>query len=245
MPARTALKGTAALFAAVCLSAPAFAGLFTVTPVRIFMAPRDRAIAVTITNDGDEELVMQADVFNWAQKPGGEDDLTLSEDLILSPPIIKLAPKARQVVRLAMVSVPRAERQLTYRLIIREIPEAAKTDKDTKLLQVALAFSLPVFITPPSAKRQLDCTAQRLAADAVRVDCANGGAVYVMPRELVLSTAAGQRVASRETGAYILPGIKRSYDMKRADGTIPGGALKLAVSLDDGSSQTYEVTVPE
>jgi fimbrial chaperone protein len=243
--ARTALRSTAAFFTAACLSAPAWAGLFTVTPVRIFMSPRDRAVAITITNDGDEELVMQADVYAWSQKPGGEDELTLSEDLILSPPILKLAPKARQVVRLAMVSVPRSPKQLTYRMIVREIPEATKVDKETKLLQVALAFSLPVFITPPVAKRQLDCSAQRAAPDTLRVTCENGGAVYTMPREIVVSTASGQRLASRDSGAYILPGITRSFELKRAEGTFPGGALKVAVTLDDGSSQTYDVTVTD
>jgi fimbrial chaperone protein len=243
--ARTALRGTAALFTAACLSAPAWAGLFTVTPVRIFMSPRDRAVAVTITNDGDEELVMQADVFAWAQKPNGEDDLTLSEDLILSPPILKLPPKGRQVVRLAMVSVPKSPRQQTYRLIVREVPEARQVDKETKLLQVALAFSLPVFITPPNIKRQLDCSAEKAAPDTLRVWCDNTGAVYTMPREFVVSTASGQKLASRDSGGYILPGIKRSFEVKRAEGAFPGGALKIAVTLDDGSSQTYDVTVTE
>ena len=79
------------------------AGQFSVTPVRIFMVPKDRAAAITITNESDEPLVMQADVYSWKQKADGEDDLTPSEDLFLSPPIIKLAPKARQVVRLVML----------------------------------------------------------------------------------------------------------------------------------------------
>ena len=244
MRARSALKGTAAFFAAACISAPSWAGFFTVTPVRIFMSPRDRAIAVTVTNDGDEELVMQADVFAWTQKPGGEDELVLSEDLILSPPILKLAPKARQVVRLAMVSVPKSDRQITYRMIVREVPEARQGGKDVQL-QVALAFSLPIFITPPSAKRQLDCAAQKLGADTLRVSCENHGAVYAMPREFAVSSPSGQRLAARETGGYILPGVTRTFDVKKADGPFPAGVLKIAVILDDGSAQAYEVTVTE
>ena len=60
------------------------AGVFSVTPVRIFMTPHDRAIAVTVTNEGDDELVMQADIYTWKQKADGTDDLQLSEDLILA-----------------------------------------------------------------------------------------------------------------------------------------------------------------
>lgn len=238
------LQRCAAAAAALAFVAPAFAGLFSVTPVRIFMSPRDRATAVTITNESDEELVMQADVFEWKQKPGGEDDLTLSEDLVLSPPILKLAPRARQVVRLAMVRPLQGPRQSTYRLILREIPEAKKEVKSVEL-QVALAFSLPVFITPPTAKRDLACTAQRSAADAVQVSCENTGETYVQPRDFVLTSEAGQKLASRENAAYWLPGTRRSVDIRRAEGRIPGGKLKLEVALDDGSSRNYELAVPE
>ena len=92
------------IVAAAC-AVPAWSGTFSVTPVRLYFKPQDRAIAVTITNDGDEELIMQADIYAWKQKPNGEDDLVLTEDLILSPPIVKVAPKSRQVVRLAKLSV--------------------------------------------------------------------------------------------------------------------------------------------
>ena len=94
------MRDAALLLVAMLLAAPAWAGQFSVTPVRIFMATKDRAVAVTITNEGDEQLVMQADLYLWKQKPDGQDDLTLTEDMFLSPPIIKLAPRARQVVRL-------------------------------------------------------------------------------------------------------------------------------------------------
>lgn len=57
---------------------------FTVSPVRIFMAPDDRAVALTITNEGSEPLVMQADLYDWRQNvESGEDELELTEDLFL------------------------------------------------------------------------------------------------------------------------------------------------------------------
>jgi fimbrial chaperone protein len=96
------------LILAGLLATAANAGQFSVSPVRIYMGPQDRATAITVVNEGNEELVMQADIFTWKQKPGGEDDLVLSEDLFLAPPIIKLAPNGRQVVRLAMVKPSRA-----------------------------------------------------------------------------------------------------------------------------------------
>lgn len=228
----------------LALALPAIAGTFTVTPVRINLSPRDRATAVTITNDGDDELVMQADIYAWSQKPGGEDDLVLSEDLILSPPILKLAPRSRQVVRLAKVRQPATDRQQFYRLIVREIPEAKPAAKDVQL-QVALAFSLPVFITPPKTNRAIECGATRASGDALAVACENTGDTFIQLRDIAFANAAGQPVASRDSGIYILPGIKRTIDIKRADGRIPGGRMKLVVTLDDGATQSYDVTVPE
>ena len=52
-------------------------------------------------------------------------------------------------------------------------------------------------------------------------------------------------LATRDTGGYVLPSIKRSFDIKRADGPIPGGKIKLAVALDDGSTQSFDVSIPE
>jgi fimbrial chaperone protein len=239
----TILKGLAASLVAA-LALPAVAGVFSVTPVRINMSPRDRATAVTITNDGDEELVMQADIYSWRQKPGGEDDLALSEDLILSPPILKLAPRSRQVVRLARVRTVDTGRQQFYRLIVREIPEAKPADKNVQL-QVALAFSLPVFITPPKTNRAFECAAARTGGDAVQVSCENTGDTFIQLRDIALAGPGGDPLASRESGFYILPGIKRTIDIKRTEGRIPGGKLKLAVTLDDGATQSFDVTVAE
>ncbi|MDO8774118.1 MAG: fimbria/pilus periplasmic chaperone [Burkholderiaceae bacterium] len=67
---------------------------------------------------------LQADLNIWSQKLDGIDEQLPTDDLILSPPIIKLAPKARQVVRLALLKPADASRQLTYRMILREVPEA-------------------------------------------------------------------------------------------------------------------------
>ena len=63
----------AACVAAVTVPA-AQAGSFSVSPVRIFMEMRERATGVTVINEGDTELVMQAELFEWKQKPDGTDD---------------------------------------------------------------------------------------------------------------------------------------------------------------------------
>lgn len=228
---------------ACCFAAPALAGSFAVTPVRIFMTPKDKAVAVTITNESDEELVMQADVYSWMQKPNGEDDLVLTEDLLLSPPIIKVPAKSHQVVRLARLHQLAESQQITYRMFIREIPEA-KPVKNKVSLQFAIAFSMPIFITPSGAKNKLDCNVERTGANSVAAICENTGSAYAQPTSFVLNNIAGDVVASQSKGGYILPNIKRSFDIK-SDTRIPGGKAVLSVKLDEGAVQKYDVLLAE
>lgn len=235
----------AALLAAVV--APVWAGSFSVTPVRIYMTPRDRAVAVTITNEGDSPVALQADINVWSQKADGTDELVLTEDMILSPPIIKLAPKARQVVRLALLKPADASRQLTYRLIVREIPEAVAPKDNTIAVPIALALSMPVFITPPIAKREIACQAARDAAplappSTLAITCTNTGSAYAQVREVTLMRGQVQ-LARFEGGVYILPGARKPITLK-PEQVVPAGDAVLNVTFDDGKSQAFNVTLP-
>ena len=228
-------------------SLPAAAGVFSVTPVRIYMTPKDRAVAVTITNEGDAPIVLQAELFVWSQKADGSDDLTQTDDLILAPPILKLGPKVRQVVRLARLKPGDAGRQLTYRMILREIPEATPP-KENVQVAIALALSLPVFITPPIAKYEIACGAA-LAADGNDLDvtCANTGSAYAQVREISARQKDGERVLGHfEGGVYVLPGARKTMPVKveRPGAKAPlSGSLQLTVAFDDGRAQTFDVTV--
>lgn len=231
---------------AVCCTVVAHAASFSVSPVRIFMGPRDRATAITITNESDEPMVMQADLYSWKQKTNGEDDLVLTEDMILSPPIIKIPPKSRQVVRLAMLRPRPPGEQLTYRMIVREIPEAKPVVDKSLQLQISMAFSMPVFITPNGVKRNLSCVTERAdATGTIKAVCENSGNAYAQPRKFVLNSAAGEKLAGVDMGGYILSGNKRSFDLVNSSGKIPAGKAKLVVTQDDNVPQTFEVNVTE
>ena len=219
---------------------PAAAGVFTISPVRLHLGPRDRAVAVALGNDGDSPLVLQAELFLWRQDAAGADVLTPTDDLVLAPPIVKLDPGTRQVVRLAMV-VPRdATRQLTYRLVMREVPEALPRAPGVSV-PVALAMSLPVFVTPPAARRDLACTLQRDGAQLL-AQCENRGSAYAQVRELRLSRA-GQPLAHFNGGAYVLPGASRPIALQSEPDVAPGPA-QLALLFDDGTRRTDELALP-
>lgn len=221
---------------------PAWAGVFSVTPVRIYMTPRDRAVAVTIVNEGNTELVLQADLYAWSQKSDGTDEQVATEDLILSPPIIKLAPHGRQVVRLARLKPTDASLQLTYRMIMREVPEAVASRDKTIEVPIALALSMPVFLTPPVAKRLISCQAEPSNAGLLNVSCANTGSAYAQVREVLVKRGT-QMLARFEGGTYILPGARQVMNAKLEQAVTPGAA-QLSVRFDDDKLQTFDITHP-
>jgi fimbrial chaperone protein len=231
--------------AAVVLLAPlaACAATFSVSPVRIYMQSRERATAITVVNEGDAELVMEAELFQWTQKPDGTDELVPTDDLILAPPLLKMAPKSRHVLRLANLKpVPPGE-QLTYRMIVREVPEAAGRAAEGVQVKVTLAFSLPVFITPPGAKQRLSCDARPADAETIVASCENQGGAYAQPVNFAFRGPSGDVLLSQDIiGGYILPKIRREFQLKRpAAGAAINGPLRLAVTQDDGSVQSFDV----
>ena len=177
------------------------------------------------------------------KNPAVKKTLTLTEDVFLSPPIFKVSPKSRQVVRLATLRPAPTTQQLTYRVIVREIVEA-RPPKEGVQVQVALAFSIPIFITPPAARHQLACDVQRATATVVKVNCENTGNAFVLPRQFALAGALGQPLGSLDSGGYILPGSKRSFEIRHTD-RIPAGKARLTTTLDDATLRSFDVTVAE
>lgn len=218
------------------------AGAFSVAPVRIHMTSRERVVAVSIANEGETEVALQADLNTWRQLPDGTDELQATEDLILAPPIIRLAPKARQVVRLALLRPADAQRQLTYRLIVREIPEITQAKDQTIQVPITLALSMPVFVTPPNARRLVACEVQRPDLKTLGSLCHNTGNAYAQVRE-VIWRRDDQELARFNGGVYILPDARKLMQAEAGPLATPGPA-QMEIHFDDGTSQTQAVQLP-
>lgn len=240
------ISGLIAISLFAGISPSVMAGNFSVNPVRIFVAPRDRATALTITNEGNEPLVMNAELFSWKQDDKGEQVITVTDDLIMTPPVTKIAPKSKQVVRIALLRPRPANEQLTYRIIVTEFLEARPVTLENVQLPMATAFSIPIFVTPRGVAKKVSCDVVRAAEGAHKVVCENTGNAYSHVSKFELNTPAGDKLAYLETGGYLLAGVKRSFDLApAAKSSFPAGPTKLNVRLEDSSIQTFDVTIPQ
>ena len=89
--------------------------------------------------------MVQTQGLAWSQE-GGQDALTPSRDLLVSPAVFTLPAGGSQLVRVALRRNVDPARELTYRLLLQEVPQAASPDFNG--LQIALRLSVPVFVEP-------------------------------------------------------------------------------------------------
>lgn len=207
------------------------AGNFSVTPVRVTLSPAARTAALTIENNGAEQVLVQTQVMVWSQRDGG-DVLEESRELLISPPIFRIAAGATQTLRIGLMRRPDPARQLTYRLFLQEIPPPPKPGQEG--VSIAMRLSLPVFVAPVApAAPQLRWEAKPAADGTLTLALINAGNAHVQLIYLKLSLPEGTVLAEQQIGAYVLAGQARSWTLKPKLAW-SGGALKLSAKTDGG-----------
>ena len=227
---------------------PAHAGSFSISPIRLDLSAAARSAALTVRNDEREALV-QAEVMLWEQVDG-EDRLTPTRDLLVSPAVFTLPQNGSQLVRVALRSAPAdTTRELSYRLILQEVPQPANPDFSG--LQVALRLSVPVFVANAGRDRAgARVVRRRRPATGLVLTAQNSGDVHARIHGFSVAPAVGDDAPLvQPVATYILPGQARSWSLgqKQGDTTSAAGwrRLRLKVTTDDGESETELDTTGE
>jgi len=218
---RLATLGLAALAAATWLP-PASAGTFTISPLRVDLSQATPAAALTVRNEENVEVVIQVETLQWSQADG-QDALEPTRDLVGSPLVFTLPPNGTQLVRVALRRSPDERRELSYRLVVQEVPPPPSPDFTG--LQVALRMSLPVFVaaTTPSA-HELQWSVTRGADGALTVTANNTGGSHARVLGFsVAPVAATTLPLEQPVAAYVLPGTARHWRFD-ASGAAPAAA---------------------
>lgn len=228
----------------ICLSAlfPALssAGSFTVSPVRVELSPAKPLSSVTITNDGDEPVKLEVEGKVWTQKDGA-DDYQDTRELIVTPPVITLAAKASQIIRLGLRRSADPNNELAYRLFITEIRPQVKTEGTGVTMNLRL--SVPIFVKPTAAANpKLVWTANKTAAGELLLRANNTGNIHMQVANMKLNAGA-DLVGKVDSAAYLLPGQSHEWTVKPEAGkTFNASALSLT-GFSDAGDLKVDVTV--
>lgn len=202
-----------------------------VIPVNVQMPPGQRTAILTVINEGSTETAVQIRAYDWNQ-PGGNDQLTSSNEVLASPPLTTIAPGATQIVRLVLRRTPEG-REATYRILLDQIPSAAVPGE----VKIVLRMSIPIFAQPTN--RTASHVQFHIERDAGQVYLVgiNNGLRHEAIRDIVLLTNDGRKMKTASGAApYILAGVTRRW-LIAAQGPQPltNETLRMTAHADTGA----------
>ena len=212
---------------------PALASTFNVSPIRAQLGAGRRTEALTITNVDDDPVVVQVRVLAWSQA-GGEEILDATREILVTPPVLQMAPKGQQIVRVALRRDPDPARELTYRVILDEVPQAAAVGATG--LRVALRLSLPVFVTPahPTPGPELAWEAHRLPDGAIEIAATNRGSVHVQVIDFEAQVPGAAAPLHAIVAKYVLAGSRVTWSLAPGAQAGHAGTILIRGHSDQG-----------
>jgi fimbrial chaperone protein len=210
----------------------ALAGSFVVNPVRLTLSASQTVGSLTVKNVGDEATVVQLETHSWTQHDG-KDELTPSTEILATPPIITVPPGGSRIVRVGLRRPADQQRELTYRLFLREVPAPHPIAQG---LRVALLISMPVFVVPPRVPGpQVQWHAVRLHDGTIQLQATNSGQAHIQLGQLHISAAGnGAAVATHDMADYLLPDNSRKWTVTTQSTPPIGTQLNIISQADVG-----------
>lgn len=234
------------LLAMVLLSGSAqAASSVLIWPIDPVLEADQQASALWLENRGTETANLQIRVFAWSQS-GFSDQYQNQRDVIGSPPVAKIEPGQKQLVRLTRTREVPPGQELAYRIIIDEIPVArapvADDGKTAAAIRFQMRYSVPLFAYGAGLWSKEDTTRKRdpkgvgvpdLSWRTVAVDgrsyveVRNQGAVHARLTDVAFEQGGQHRPLVEGLLGYVLPGASMRWPMLEAVSGTPTLQLRV------------------
>ena len=245
---------SAALLALLATSPVQAASSVLIWPIDPVLEADQQASALWLENRGSETANLQIRVFAWSQSRFS-DQYQNQRDVIGSPPVAKIEPGQKQLVRLTRTRDIPPGQELAYRIIIDEIPSprtpVADDGKTAAAIRFQMRYSIPLFAygaglwSKPDSTRQRDPQGMGLPQLSWRsvavdgqpyVEVRNQGAVHARLTDVSLKQGNQIRPVVDGLLGYVLPGAIMRWP---ASGPVAGSpALQVRVN---GAAQVQDV----
>jgi fimbrial chaperone protein len=253
---RRSVAGIALLAMVLLFTSPVHAASSVlIWPIDPVLEADQQASALWLENRGNETANLQIRVFAWSQS-GFNDQYQNQRDVIGSPPVAKIEPGQKQLVRLTRTRDIPPGQELAYRIIIDEIPSprspVADDGKTAAAIRFQMRYSIPLFAygaglwSKPDSTRQRDPQGMGLPQLSWRsvavdgqpyVEVRNQGAVHARLTDVSLKQGSQARPLVEGLLGYVLPGAIMRWP---APGSVAGNpALQVRVN---GAAQVQDVT---
>lgn len=181
-----------------------------VNPTRLELDPRSGTATLRLTNRGTDVARYQLTGFVWEQTREGRMSLTPSDELIVYPTLLVLAPGETRMVRVGTREPPE-DLERAWRVFVDELPGGAD---DVRSVRVLARVGLPVFQPPADpGPRQVGSYVERVG-DQLGVVVENTGDTWVMLKSVEFTgydAQGGVTFSGQEAGWYLLAGGEREF----------------------------------
>lgn len=193
-------------------------------PIDPVLEADQQASALWLENRGTETANLQIRVFRWSQS-GFAEQYQNQREVIGSPPVAKIEPGQKQLVRLTRTKDVPPGQELAYRIIIDEIPAAqlpaAEGGKTAAAIRFQMRYSVPLFAYGAGLWSKEDSTRARdpkgigvpqLSWRTVTVDgrpyveVRNQGAVHARLTDVMIKQGGQSKPLAEGLLGYVLPG---------------------------------------
>ncbi|WP_064515897.1 molecular chaperone [Yersinia entomophaga] len=116
-------------------------------PIDPVIPADQKSSSLWVENKGDQATMMQVRILGWQQTAGKEGYLN-QQNVIASPPIIRIEAGKKQLIRLIKQVNPTAGQEQAYRILIDEIPTPTLSAKAQEGAGVnfQMRYSIPLFV---------------------------------------------------------------------------------------------------
>jgi fimbrial chaperone protein len=246
MLTRVLEQAACGLFFFVVCAGIASAGTIGVSPVRVTLSDSQKIASLSVRNDGAEPVTMQMEVLSWSQREGNAV-FAATRELLANPPIFTIPAGGSQLVRVGLRRAPDAQRELTYRVILQELPPPPNPDLTGA--RMTLRISLPVFVSPEiEAKPVLLWQAARTSQGALKISLSNNGNGHIQIKNFKLSLLdSAQPWVTLQSSDYVLAGQSRDWIVlvsPENPAPPPGVTLQLFAQTDAGDIEAEVIIAP-
>ena len=227
----------------LCLAcASASASSLRVHPLLLSLGPGQRATELQLRNTGDAPVLIEIEAQRW-QEIDGEDALSPTRDIVLSPPLLELRTGAEQIVRIGLRGTEAGGDERAYRLFVTELPGTP----DAAPVRFNVRLSLPFFVRPDRPSM-----AAHWRSEAGRLRLVNAGNVHLKLLGARLQSADGRALGLPVSGpTYLLPQGRHDWTLENRAPTdaahwrlmidTPRGELEAAPGLPASAGMAWRM----
>lgn len=209
-----------------------YAGSIRISPVQIDLVNANNASSLSLMNESSLPSSLQIRVFKWEQTSNGQDILTETDEIAVSPPYLKMQGNTAYNIRAIKTKNTAVNVEQAYRIIIDELPSPYDSRKVENGLQVLVRTSIPLFVVKKDDFSNLSAhlvTENNQTMIAVH----NQGTRHELIQSLVLNDISNQKgfeVEINTVNGYVLAGKTKYFPIQ---GKFDLNTLKIALKSNN------------